>query len=221
MADRFYPQSGPELAIFIDSLLAFATANLLAMGLVPADIALLTASQNEFKDSMLTQTNASNAYGLATEQRYINQSAVINELSAFNSMAQDSSVITDPQREGMGLPVYDTTLTPVPVPLTRPVLQIDTSQRLQHTISFSDEATPENRKKPDGVRSCQIWHKIGGPAPVDVTECSYLADDTASPYLAAFPGSDAGKTVYYMAAWTNPKGTRGPWSTIVNATITG
>jgi len=137
MPGTFYPQSGPELAVFIDSLLAFATANLLALGLVPGDIAPLTASQNEFKNSLLTQTNASNAYGLATEQRYINQSAVISELSAFNSMAQDSSVITDPQREGMGLPVYDTTQTPVPVPLTRPVLQIDTSQRLQHTISFS------------------------------------------------------------------------------------
>ena len=221
MSDKFYPQSGPELAIFIDSLLAFATANLLALGLVPADLALLTASQNEFKDSLLAQTNGSNAYDLLTEQRYISQSAVIDDLSAFNTLVQASPTITDPQREGMGLPVYDTTLTPVPVPLTRPVLQIDTSQRLQHTISFSDEATPESRKKPDGVRSCQIWHKIGGPAPLDVTECSYVADDTAPPYLAAFAGSDAGKTVYYMAAWTNPKGTRGPWSTIVNATITG
>jgi hypothetical protein len=74
--------------------------------------------------------------------------------------------------------------------------------------------------KPDGVRGCQIWMKIGSPA-TDPDELTYLATDTRSPYVYHFEGKDAGKAAYYWLRWENTRGETGPWSDSVMATIAG
>jgi hypothetical protein len=95
---------------------------------------------------------------------------------------------------------------------------VDTSQRLRHTITFADETTPNTRAKPDGVRGCEIWSKVGD-APASLSELSFLALDTASPYVIDYQMSDAGKAAHYMLRWANPRGEQGPWSQTVTATI--
>lgn len=85
---------------------------------------------------------------------------------------------------------------------------------------LSHENTPTSRAKPAGAMGCEIWVKIG-TAPADPCECQFLALDTASPYVAEYPGSDAGKTAYYMLRWVSTSSEKGPWSETVAATITG
>jgi hypothetical protein len=99
------------------------------------------------------------------------------------------------------------------------VATVDTSQRLQHTISFVDELSPTSKAKPGGVSGCEVWVKIG-TAPADPNELSYLATDTRTPYTAVFEGADGGKMANYMLRWVNTRGERGPWSQTVSATIT-
>jgi hypothetical protein len=65
-----------------------------------------------------------------------------------------------------------------------------------------------------------VWVKVGGPAPTDPSELTYLATDTKTPYTAAFDGVDGGKIAYYMLRWVNSRGERGPWSQTVAATVT-
>src|SRR5207302_8223959 len=112
---------------------------------------------------------------------------------ALVAQLQASPIVTDAQRQALGLTVRATTRTASPTPTSHPVATVDTSKRLQHTIAFGDEATPGSRAKPDGVSGCEIWIKIGEPAPVDPSELKYLATDTRTPYLAEFDGADAGK----------------------------
>jgi hypothetical protein len=104
---------------------------------------------------------------------------------------------------------------------TRPVGLVSTAQRLRHEIRFFDEATPTRKAKPDGVMGCEIWVKVGTTPPTDPSECTFLALDTASPYLAEFDGADAGKTAYHMLRWVTTRGEKGPWSETVAATIAG
>lgn len=152
----FYPEAGADLAVFTQGLLVYVNANLVALGLTPADVTPLTTALTTFQTALTNQATAANAAQAATENRQIAQANLEQQLQGFNAGMQAAPTVTDQQREGMGLPVYDTEPTPVPPPATRPVLQVDTSQRLEHKISFSDEATPEHRRKPTGVRACQI-----------------------------------------------------------------
>jgi len=121
----------------------------------------------------------------------------------------------------LGISLRNTGRTPVGAPTSRPILSVDTSQRLRRTVSFVDETTPTSKAKPDGVMGCEIWVKVGGVPPTDLSELQFLGLDTRTPYTTEFDGEDAGKTAHYMARWTNTKGQQGPWSETASATIGG
>jgi hypothetical protein len=129
-----------------------------------------------------------------------------------------ASVWTTEDRNTLNLAPPNTSRTPAPVPSTKPIGQVDTSKRLEHTISFTNE--DGSHAKPARVRGCQIWFKIGEPA-IDPSELSFMVTDTASPYTHHFAGEHAGKNVYYWLRWENTRGETGPWSDVVMATITG
>ena len=137
----------------------------------------------------------------------------------FVARLQASPDVDDAERAALGITVPDTTPTPVGPPETRPVVSVDTSQRLQHTLSFADELTPTRTAKPAGVRGAQVWVKIGDPAPVDPSELTYLATDTRTPYVAACGGAGANKVAHYMLRWESTRGEPGPWSETGSATI--
>jgi hypothetical protein len=126
------------------------------------------------------------------------------------------SVLTQDDRNTLNLPERSTTATPAAVPTTKPLVTIDTSNRLEHTINFRDENG--NLAKPQGVRGCQIWVKIGASAK-DPDELKYLATDTKTPYVYHFEGANAGKPAYYWLRWENTRGETGPWSDEVMGTI--
>ncbi len=108
--------------------------------------------------------------------------------------------------------------SPVPVPATKPVATVDFSQGQQHTIHFSDGEL-SGRAKPAGVHGAEIWTKIGGEMPTDDSEFSFVAVDTASPYVMQFNLSDTGKKAYYRLRWVNSRGETGPWSSVISAVI--
>jgi hypothetical protein len=133
---------------------------------------------------------------------------------------QADADVSNATRAALRLNISDGRRTPAAAPTTRPVATIDTSQSLRHTIEFFDEQTPNSRRKPDGVRGCEIWVKIGDAAPADPAEMRFLALDSATPYIAEYDGADAGKTAHYRLRWSSTRGEVGPWSQLVNATIT-
>jgi len=144
----------------------------------------------------------------------------VNLMAGLRTIYADipASIWTLEDRNTLNMPERSTTKTPVPTPTTIPIGQVDTSRRLEHTISFTNEdgATA----KPFGVHGCQIWYKVGTPA-VDPSELSFMFTDTASPHVHQFNGELAGSNVYYWLRWENTRGETGPWSDVVMATITG
>ncbi|MCI0358788.1 MAG: hypothetical protein L0211_09930, partial [Planctomycetaceae bacterium] len=113
------------------------------------------------------------------------------------------------------------TPTPSGPPTTAPVGKVDTSQRLQHTVSFSDAATPTSKARPAGVRGCEIWMKIGTPPPATAADLTFVTLDTRTPHVVIFDGADANKTVTYWLRWVSTRGETGPWSAAVSATVSG
>jgi len=57
----------------------------------------------------------------------------------------------------------------------------------------------------------QIVHKSG----------EEIAVDSATPYVASYDPTDAGKIAHYMFRWRMSDGTLGTWGETVSATITG
>jgi hypothetical protein len=164
-------------------------------------------------------TTAETAYNNAIAVRNAARAVAEPQMRAINRSVQAKAGVADLLKTGMGLPLHDTTPSRAPAPTTRPVLLVDTSERLQHKITFHDEANLKSRAKPPGVSEIEIWCKIGAPAPADFNDCALVATSPKNDVVITCKGADAGKPAHYMARWKSTRGEFGPWSETVVASI--
>lgn len=219
MAD-FIPSGDAEFDAMLTLLANTVNTNAAAYG---EDLGSLTALNTARSAWALAWPNYNNALAQAegaTATKVSARTDVEAELRALNRRVQARDTVTDTAKLQAGLPVHDPSNSPLPPPTSAPLLQVDTSQRLMHTISFRDAANPNRRGKPPGVFGCSLYVKIGTP-PANLADATFVAVDTRSPYLFEFEPEDAGKIAYWIACWVNPRQDTGPCSETVAATITG
>ncbi|MDR0349449.1 MAG: hypothetical protein LBH90_08180 [Tannerella sp.] len=128
-------------------------------------------------------------------------------------------LMSDADRDNLGLPVRDTKPTPAPLPTDMPVGEVDTSTHQQHRIRVKS-GTLTGKTKPPKVYGVEVWRKVGGEPPADDSGYTYVCLATRSPIVINYPLSDVGKTVYYRFRWVNTRNQPGPWSEgYINAVI--
>ncbi len=213
-----FPPADAELNNYFQQATTHLTDNAARLGITNDSIDALNGLLLRWNDVYPSSTNANTRTATITSMKNTARENLQEELRALYADIAESR-LTPQDRTTLNIKARGAS-TPTLLPTTRPVGKANTSERLRHTISFTDEATPQSRAKPARVRGCQIWHKVGGDAPADPKELQYLATDTASPYIATYDGVDAGKPVYYWLRWENTVGECGPWSETVVATIT-
>lgn len=220
MAD-YVPNTDADFDTWQDNLYKYASDHLAELGLTTADLAPITAARSGWTTTLADHISAQAAAQVASQAKISSREDYEALLRSFVQGVQAKPDLDDKHRAGLQINVRSTSRTPAGVPGSSPVATIDTSHRLRHTINFNDEHTPTRRAKPEGVMGCQIWVKVGDPAPTGPSQLHFLATDTATPYIAEYDEADANKVAHYMLRWENRKGEAGPWSQTVSATITG
>ena len=171
---------------------------------------LLTTFEDDFNASKATRA----ADQASTATKSISRGAYLVGLLEFLNVSKASGTAKS-NMELLGVPKVGEA-----PPATVPLAKIDTSKRLTHTISWSD-AGAANKRRPKGVMGAEIWVKLGDTAPGNEKDCVFLAVDSATPYVASYEPTDAGKIAHYMLRWRMNDGTLGTWGETVSATITG
>ncbi|MBI5706276.1 MAG: hypothetical protein HZC36_04730 [Armatimonadetes bacterium] len=221
----YIPDRDDQFDTWQGNIKTYVNANLANLGLsalpLDADVALMNSSQTDWVAKFAAHIAAQAAAQAAREAKDISRAAYEVVLRRLVQRLQSSSSVDDAERAAMGITVPDRIPTAVGAPTSKPVLQADTSQRLRITVGFADEGTPTSKAKPAGVMGCEIWVKLGGPPPTDLTECSFLALDTKTPYTANFDGSEANQTAHFIGRWVSTRGDKGPLSETVSATVPG
>jgi hypothetical protein len=220
----YIPGSDTEFLAWATNFVTYATAHLAELGITPGDMIPISSGQTDFDTKLSGNVTAQQAAQSARQAKDTSRDTLESAIRQLVRRLQASSDVDDAERAGLGITVPDTIRTTAAGGIdTRPIGMVDTSQRLRHEIRFVDEATPTSRAKPAGVMGCEIWVKVaptGDPAPADPDELSFVAMDTASPYIVEYDGADGGKTAHYMLRWVKTSGEKGPWSETVSATIT-
>jgi hypothetical protein len=221
MSKDYIPDPDGDFFAWEQNFLAYVNANLAALGLVGADVAPLIAAQGNWTPAYADNAARQNAARAATDLKCQTRAAYETLIRSLVRRLQASLIVTDQQRRDMGITVRNGEPTPVGPVATQPVAIISIAGTLRHEIRFMDAATPTRRARPHGVIGCEIWVKVGDPAPVAETELTFLGLDTHSPYTAEHAMADAGKTAHYRLRWVLNNGGKSPWSEIESATITG
>ena len=221
MPHDFMPRPDTEFTSWVQNLLTYASAHTADLGLLPANITPLSTALGTWMTAYPAHVTALENAQSAREAKDAARAALELAVRALVKRLQAASAVSDPEKQALGITVRDTEPTPVGPPVTRPVGQVDTSQRLSHLVGFRDQDQPHSLAKPGGVMACEIWVKIGDPAPVDPSDLRFLATDSKTPYVAEYEGTDAGKTAHYMLRWISTRNEPGPWSETISATIGG
>lgn len=219
MAD-FLPDSDNDLAEWLANFLTVVQSRPDNLGMTAQELADLQEARANFGNALQAHRQAQAIAATAMRDKQQARDTVEKLVRTAVRRLQTHPSLTDGDRSALRIGSRSTPRTPPSAPTTRPTASIDASQRLRHTINFSDEATPNRRAKPDGVLGCEIYVKVG-EAPAGPSEMRLLALDTATPYLASFDEADAGKTAHYLLRWVNSRSDPGPWSMTLSATIQG
>ncbi len=221
MAD-YIPAPDAEFNAWQSNFVTYANANLAGLGLVAGDMTPITAAQTTWASAFPAHVTAQAAAQSASAAKSGSRVAYVTVLRALVKRLQASASVSDAERASLGITVPDPGSTPIGPPTTRPVVSVECGQRLQHTINFTDEATPTRKAKPAGVLGAEIWVNIlaiGQPTPTDPTAFNFVALDTRTPYTLDFAGADGGKNAHYLLRWVNPTGEKGPWSETASVTV--
>jgi hypothetical protein len=217
----YIPRGDAEFHNWQNNFVFYADANLAALGLVAGDLTPIIAAGSAWSSAFSDNAAAQAAAQAARQTKDDSRATLETLIRALVRRLQASPAVNDAERQSLGINVRDTTPTTAGAPSSRPVVKVDSSQRLRHVIAFADAATPTRIAKPAGVMGAEIWVKIGPTPPVDPGECTFLALDSRTPYTADYAGADGGKIAHYMLRWVSTNGDKGPWSETVSATIVG
>ncbi|MDR0769141.1 MAG: hypothetical protein LBE71_04475 [Dysgonamonadaceae bacterium] len=127
-------------------------------------------------------------------------------------------LISDDDRERMGLPVHDKKPTPVPTPTTTVEMDAKAASPGVIKIAYQDSASGK-KAKPHGVHGAEFNWAILDHVPTDWTELIHSSFSTHSPAVLSFEGHQRGQTFYFASRWENTRGEKGPWSEIQSVII--
>ncbi len=222
MANDYIPRPDAEFSGWLDNFVSYANANLAALGLVAADMTPTTTAQTTWKVVYPAHITAQDAAQSARQAKDAGRTSVEAAVRPLVRRLQASPAVSDAERAALGITVPDPGGSPIGPPTTHPIVAIECGARLQHTINFTDSATPTRKAKPAGVLGAEIWVNIlpiGSPTPTDPDSFTFVSLDTRTPYTLNFDGADGGKNAHYILRWVNPTGQKGPWSETATATI--
>ena len=128
-----------------------------------------------------------------------------------------NSVLTPTDRATLLIPILGVAHPYVPMPDCWPIGSVKSTARLSLIISYFDSLTGK-KSKPQGVKGCEIWFKVGGTEPVSISEMTYLKSITKTPFVIDYDGTQGGMKVYFWIRWIDSKN-EGKWGPCISGTI--
>ncbi len=217
----YVPAGDGEFNDWVEQLSTFLAANAGPLGVTAAQATEITnavgAWGSAYNNARQLQQAAETAVNTKNDQR----EALLVLIRPLMRFIQNRPQTTDAQRQGLGITVPDRSRSRVSAPESRPLVQIDASQRLAHTLVLRDEGSPA-RGKPEGAEAAEVWCSltdVNVAPPADPTQCQLVAVSRRNVVKLDFTGAEAGKNAHYMVRWVNSRGEKGPWSETGSATV--
>ena len=216
----YIPKIEAQLLPFARSLFTYALANF-ARWSVPSPQTALDAAINAF-DTAFAAFQDPNHGKVDTLNKNETKDALIHALRTYvQGYIARNPLVTDEDKERMGLPLHDTTPTPHPAPDVRPDTEAEPAGKGEHRVTAVNPHTL-NKEKPPLVTGVSFAHRVrGADESVSTAEAMPSEYQAGASRVYQYAQADFGKIADYAAAYENGTGKRGPWSNVTSLLISG
>jgi hypothetical protein len=220
MSYNFIPRNDRKFLAWIIYLLNYIMNLGLDLLHIPtADYADVDTKVKDFEDKLVVAEDPNKrtkgAVQAKNDARKVAEKAARGLISEYLTY---SKVLTNADRDNMGLPIHDTTHTPAPIPDDMPTVEINTSKHQKHKLHVKT-GTLTGRSKPPKVHGVEVWRKMGGDPPKSEAEWVYLNFTGRTTLTVDYPLDLVGTVVHYRFRWVNTRNQPGPWSETFSAII--
>jgi len=217
MAD-YIPAKDADFFEWARNISTLCTANVTAWHLPEAEVGELADAVTEYITiyGIAIGPSASKADILLKNEEKADLKERIRDFKRRN--IDPNTAITNPDRERLRLPIYDTKASPIPQPSTTLEFEFRYPGARRIDLYFKEFGS-SNRAKPKGVAGAVAFFEIRDSPPANQDELLHSVFTGRSPYRFEFREEDRGKTIYFALRWQNAKGQLGPWSAIQKSII--
>lgn len=205
----YIPAADAAFAAFATNFADLVTADPAAYGETAGSALVVQDAVDDFNAAYTLATNPATRTTPVIADKDDAKAIAIARIRPMAMRINALSTVTNEQRESLGITVRKTTKTPVPAPVTAPVLSIVDVKVGLNTLSIRDSETPTSKAKPYGVTKAQIFRAVGDVAAVDPASASFFAETTKTPAFLSTEGVESGKIVTYFARWGTRSGPTG------------
>ena len=217
MAD-FFPKREAELLEWLKNFSAVLASKASAWN-VPANAAQdLSAKVAAYETTYEAAKGENGTKALILEKNEKRDAIKAEVRNIKNKYIDYNDVVTDPDRERLGLPIRDRNPTPKPRPASRHLLEVVPTNNRQHTATAINQATGK-KTKPEDAHGVRYAWEIRDAAPANADDLRRSVFRIKTTEVFDYEEGDRGKRVFYAACYENAKGEAGPWSDIVEAII--
>lgn len=222
MPERRFPRPDADFSAYINHYDIAVDSWWAAQGLNEGDLDPLKLAVTEWKAAFAAHTAAVAAAESAKQRKDAARRAAEAAARPITAFIQSFPKTTDAERATIGITVRDPRPRSVPAPTSRPLLSVESGQRLTHRLRLADESTPTRRARPRGASRAEVYVALtptDGAAPTDPRQYRYAGSATDGVFGLTFDESGAGRQAHYLARWISPSGEPGAWSETASATV--
>lgn len=220
MPSSYLPQKLSTFAVWFLNFASLITATPTTYGVTAGDAASIQASYDDFAAKYAISTSPTTRSPTTVQDTVTARNTSVQIIRAYGRLILANAGVADADKVALGLHLRDPVNTPIPAPLTMPVLSLLGAQPGQLTAAYKDSAAaPTVKAKPFGAAAMQLFVAFGTVAPVTPGATPFAKLVTRSPFPIDTGAGTPGQTAFCYARWVTAKGLVGPWSPLATMVI--
>lgn len=221
MARTYLPSKGSEYLAFVENLNAQIKLDAAGFGVDAAEAAALDTATSAFTSAYAVAEDPATRTRVNVEAKDDAKQALTAVIRPLVKRIQGWSGMTNAKRALLQITIPDSDPTPVPVPDTSPVIQIESVVGNRVTLRLRD-ADGSRRGRPPYVTGATVFSYVGDTAPGDISDWKFEGNIKDTVTVIDIPSTVApGSKVFFTSFWRNNRDESGPATPPVSTNVQG
>ena len=211
---------------FLSWILNFATLlalNPALFGLTAPDAVLVDAQATAFDIALTAATDPATRTPVTVAAKDASRASAESIVRPYAVAISLNPAVTNGDKVAIGVTVRSTTPTPIPAPVTPPVIALLSAFPLVHQLQITPLGA-SNKAKPAGCVSIELARTVGTVVATDPAQLSIIGQYGKTPLIQSFSADDQGKICTYAARFRTQSGPggvsqAGPWSALADFVV--